>query len=66
MSASRGDSGAGIYDGSDRLIGMLFAVQGDSGIAWATAADEIEDLLDTELSLYECDEPGSFIAEVPA
>lgn len=66
VAAARGDSGAGIYDASDRLIGMLFAVQGDSGIAWATAADEIEALVDTDLSLYECDQADSFIAEASA
>ncbi|MBT8208501.1 MAG: trypsin-like peptidase domain-containing protein, partial [Acidimicrobiia bacterium] len=63
VEASRGDSGAGIYDSSDRLVGMLFAVQGDTGVGWATAAEEIATLLATERSMYECDEQNSFIAE---
>ena len=44
--AADGDSGAGVFDGSDELVGVVFAVSdGGSGEVWATAASEIAALL---------------------
>lgn len=40
-----GDSGAGAYDGENRLVGLVFAVGEDGATSWLTASSEIEDLL---------------------
>jgi S1-C subfamily serine protease len=40
-----GDSGAGAYDGEDRLIGIVFATGQEGGSSWITASAEIEDFL---------------------
>lgn len=41
-----GDSGAGVYDDRERLIGMVFAISEQDGSTWATAASEIEPVIE--------------------
>ncbi len=41
-----GDSGAGVYDEQNRLIGMVFAVSEEDGSTWVTASSEIEPVLE--------------------
>jgi len=43
---ARGDSGAGVYDDRNRLIGMVFAVSEEDGSTWATATSEIEPVIE--------------------
>jgi len=59
---SRGDSGAGAYDDSDRLIGIVFAYSEDPQVTWVTASSEILDFLDavdTTHAAWRCDEERS-------
>ena len=59
-----GDSGAGAYDGNNRLIGIVFATGQEGGSTWITASTEIEDFLaahDSEDTLVECDPETSRI-----
>lgn len=54
--AAVGDSGAGVFDDKGRLVGVLFAVNDDgSSIGWATAASEVEALMDRDLEEWRCD-----------
>ncbi|MEX2654724.1 MAG: serine protease [Acidimicrobiia bacterium] len=51
-----GDSGAGVYDERGRLVGVIFAVNDDgSAVAWATAAREVQALLERNPENWECD-----------
>lgn len=59
-----GDSGAGIYDAQDRLVGVVFAVSSDGSSTWATASSEVEGLLantDLDAKPYRCVEDLSRI-----
>lgn len=66
VTAADGDSGAGVYDSKGRLGGIIFAVQPDTEFAWATAASEIEPMLNGPLSSFVCDEDTSFLVESPS
>ena len=41
----RGDSGAGVYNEADRLVGIVFAVSTDQSSTWATASSVVEQFL---------------------
>ena len=62
-----GDSGAGLYDDEERLIGMVFATSDEGTTTWATASSEIQAFfngnrfLDTPLS---CDQSSSRLSGV--
>ena len=59
-----GDSGAGAYDGNNRLIGIVFATGQEGGSTWITASAEIEDFLaahESDDPLVECDPETSRI-----
>jgi S1-C subfamily serine protease len=60
-----GDSGAGAYDASGRLAGIVFATSVDEPTTWATASTEIEAFLATHrtaTSPIGCDEAASRLA----
>ena len=62
-----GDSGAGVYDTESRLVGMVFAVSEIDGSTWATAASEIEPVIEAAAeaaSFLECD-PGQSRVVLP-
>ena len=44
-STADGDSGAGVYDDADQLIGIVFATSQDGTSTWVTAVSEIESFL---------------------
>ncbi len=59
-----GDSGAGAYDGENRLIGIVFATDREGGSTWITASAEIERFLaahESDDSLLVCDPETSRI-----
>ena len=62
--AAVGDSGGGLFDGSDALVGIVFAVSDDgSGAVWATAASEITALLESEEGEWACDPARSRLVD---
>lgn len=51
-----GDSGAGVFDVDDRLIGVLFATSNDrDGVSYATASSELRHVLDEPAASHVCD-----------
>lgn len=55
-----GDSGAGVFSDADELIGVLFATSNDrEDVSYATAAPEIEHVLDRTAETYVCDPADS-------
>jgi hypothetical protein len=53
-----GDSGAGAYDETDRLIGIVFATSADGATTWLSAGVEIQDFLagvDADAAPIVCD-----------
>lgn len=40
-----GDSGAGVYDENNNLVGIVFATSQDGATTWVTASSEIEEFL---------------------
>lgn len=62
--AADGDSGAGLFDAHDALVGVVFAVSDDgSGEVWATAASEINALLADGDGEWRCDPARSRLVE---
>ncbi len=59
ITAADGDSGAGVYDQDGRLTGMLFAVERESQLAWATAAEELRRVLTAPETTHRCVEERS-------
>ena len=60
-----GDSGAGLFDTSGALVGVVFAVSDEgSGEVWASAATEIEALLDAPAGTWACDPARSRLVDV--
>lgn len=65
---ARGDSGAGLYDGTGHLVGVLFAVStGNNRRSWATAGDELEEFLadDSVTGTFACDPEQSKLVKQP-
>jgi len=66
-STRRGDSGAGAYDGENRLIGIVFATGEEGESSWITSSAEIEGFLATHRSdraAIVCD-PGESRLDLP-
>ena len=62
----RGDSGAGVYDGSGELVGIVFAVSSSGSSTWVTASSVIARFLDAAASsddVIECDPAQSRVGQ---
>jgi len=65
MAISPGDSGAGVFDSRDSLVGIVFATpRGRANTTFAVDASEIEALLNAPTRQYRCDTAASLV--VPA
>jgi S1-C subfamily serine protease len=62
--AADGDSGAGLFDRGDALVGLVFAVSDDgSGEVWATASSEIIALMAETERDWRCDAARSRLVD---
>ena len=62
--AAVGDSGGGLFDGDDALVGLVFAVSEDgSGAVWATGSSEITALLHGGRGEWGCDPARSRLVD---
>ena len=67
VSIVRGDSGAGVFDSRDRLVGIVFAVPTERGNAtFAVDTSEIATLLAAPPQQFRCDAASSLIEPVLA
>lgn len=67
VSIVRGDSGAGVFDSRDRLVGIVFAVPTERGNAtFAVDATEVATLLAAPRQQFRCDAASSLIEPVLA
>lgn len=62
---AKGDSGAGVFDAEDRLVGVVFSESSErTGIGFAVSSAELHHLLEQDEASYECDPTRSRIVEV--
>ncbi len=56
-----GDSGAGLFDGQERLVGVFFSRSLEREVGYAVGAKEIEVVLGKAHESYECDVDASLV-----